>query len=344
MPRIPDRAWHHRTFCAPGSGTPPHASNTRSRLTASNVRGSQRGHVAHWRSSAGSTDADSHRGDSSRGERLRQASTGWGMRRVGVSQWHGTPFVGLVMGASRCWPAFGILPHLPRDSSQLSASQPRFAVGNRRYPASAGFYFKTGTTSSRFRQSGQPGLRGHTNDVSRGSAANGGNPRRRSLGKAVGHLKDAAQGAERTLLQRHVRPTPRLPDVFGIRLRQRICHRHQAVRSAFQTALVRGLAPPPRSRLPAPCLIGYADLAARPVSAASRGSARDARRGRWNRRQALHSDRLPATSACAVSAVLDAPQRLTNLMKFGEAHLVELRQDVVILQFARALLRVAVVR
>ena len=28
------------------------------------------------------------------------------MRRVDVSQWHGNPFVGLVMGASRCWPVF----------------------------------------------------------------------------------------------------------------------------------------------------------------------------------------------------------------------------------------------
>jgi hypothetical protein len=95
---------------------------------------------------------------------------------------------------------------------------------------------------------------------------------------------------------------------------------------------------------PLPRQSSYTDLAARPVSAASRESARDARRGRWNRRQALHGDRLPATRACAVGSVLDALQRLTNLMKFGEAHLVELRQDFFILQFARALLPVAVVR
>ncbi len=75
----------------------PHASNTKSRRIASNVRSSQRGHVAHSRSSLGV----SGRGQPSRmqlqGLAFSSKPYGYGMRRVGVSHWQVTGFSGLTI-------------------------------------------------------------------------------------------------------------------------------------------------------------------------------------------------------------------------------------------------------
>jgi len=75
----------------------PQVSNARSRFAASRVRGSQRGHVAHWLRSA----AFSGRGRPSlkqvQGLAFAAKQNGCGMIRVGASQWQVTTPLGLVI-------------------------------------------------------------------------------------------------------------------------------------------------------------------------------------------------------------------------------------------------------